>query len=116
MPYLLARRLSRILGIPLCCPLHTTREMKPQKGLDLAGRLQNTKDAYACRSGTDLSGARVLLVDDIITTGSTVSACALALLQGGAVSVFAVSVAAKEELPPEKRVPKQQQPQEKQSK
>ncbi|WP_294541224.1 phosphoribosyltransferase family protein [uncultured Gemmiger sp.] len=116
MPYLLARRLSRILGIPLSCPLHTTREMKPQKGLDLAGRLQNTKDAYACRSGTDLSGARVLLVDDIITTGSTVSACALALLQGGAVSVFAVSVAAKEELPPEKRVPKQQQPQEKQSK
>ena len=55
-------------------------------------------------------------MDDIITTGATVSACALALLQGGAVSVFAVSVAANEELPPEKRLPKEKRAQEKQSK
>ena len=89
--------------------------MQPQKNLDLAARMQNTKNAYACRPGTDLSGARVLLVDDIITTGATVSACALALLQGGAASVFAVSVAAKEDLPPEKRLPKKQT-QEKQNK
>lgn len=116
MPRLLARRLSRILGIPMACPLYTTREMKPQKGLDLSARLKNTKDAYACRPGTDLSGARVLLVDDIITTGATVSACALALLQGGAVSVFAVSVAAKEDLPPDKRLPEKRRVQENQSK
>lgn len=113
LPQLLAERLSRILHIPMACPLYTTRTMLPQKGLDLTARLKNTKDAYACRPGADLSGARVLLVDDIITTGSTVSACALALLQGGAVSVFAVSVAAKEDLPPDKRLPLKEQAQEK---
>ena len=62
-------------------------------------RLANKKDAYACRPGTDLTGKRVLLVDDIITTGATVSACALALLQAGAVEVTAAAVAATEELP-----------------
>lgn len=116
LPGLLAGRLSRILGIPMACPLYTKKKMLPQKNLDLAARLKNTKDAYACRPGTDLSGARVLLVDDIITTGATVSACALALLEGGAASVFAVSVAAKEDLPPDKRLPKERQTQEKQSK
>lgn len=116
LPGLLAKRFSRVLGIPTASPLRTTRKMQPQKDLDLAERLRNTKDAYACRPGTDLSGQRVLLVDDIITTGATVSACALALLQGGAVSVFAVSVAANEELPPDKRLPKKGRVQEKQSK
>lgn len=116
LPGLLAKRLSKVLDIPAASPLRTTREMRPQKDLDLAGRIQNTKDAYACRPGTDLSGARVLLVDDIITTGATVSSCALALLQGGAASVFAVSVAADEELPPDKRLPKKGRAQEKQSK
>ena len=116
MPRLLAKRLSRILDIPVAYPLYTTRKMQPQKNLDLNARLRNTRGAYACRRGTDLSGMRVLLVDDIITTGATVSACALTLLQGGAVSVFAVSVAAKEDLPPNKRLPKQGQTQEKQSK
>lgn len=116
LPQLLAGRLSRILGVPMACPLATTRTMLPQKDLDLPARLRNTKDAYTCLHGTDLSGARVLLVDDIITTGATVSACALALLQGGAASVFAVSIAAKEDLPPDKRLPQKGQTQEKQSK
>lgn len=116
LPGLLAKRLSLVMGIPTANPLHTTRKMLPQKDLDLAARLRNTKDAYACRPGTDLSGQRVLLVDDIITTGATVSACALALLQGGAASVFAVCVAANEDLPPEKRLPEKGRTQEKQSK
>jgi len=45
------------------------------------------------------SGKRVLLVDDIITTGATVSACALALQQAGAYEITAAAVAATEELP-----------------
>ncbi len=90
----LAARLAKILGAPLLRVLTVTRPMRPQKGLDRLGRMQNTRGAYACRKGADLAGMRILLVDDVITTGATVSACALALLQGGAASVFAVSVAA----------------------
>lgn len=90
----LAARLAKILGVPLLRVLTPTRPMRPQKGLDRMERMQNTRGAYACRKGTDLAGMRILLVDDVITTGATASACALALLQGGAASVFAVSVAA----------------------
>lgn len=90
----MALRLGQIIGAPVLNALRTTRTMRPQKGLDRTQRLLNTRGAYACRPGTDLAGMRLLLVDDVITTGATVSACALALLQGGAASVFAVSVAA----------------------
>lgn len=105
LPLLLARRLGRILGIPVIRPLQVTRKILPQKTLDLAQRQKNTKDAYACRPGTDLTGKRVLLVDDIITTGSTVSACALALLSAGAVTVDAACIAVKEDLPKDKQKP-----------
>ena len=99
MPLLLARRLGVLMQLPVTTPLYSTKPLQPQKGLTRAERLANKKDAYACRPGTDLTGKRVLLVDDIITTGATVSACALALLQAGAVEVTAAAVAATEELP-----------------
>ena len=81
-----------------------TRRSAAQKQLGRAGRMQNAKTAYACRPGTDLSGKRVLLVDDIITTGATASACALALLQAGASDVTAAAIAAVEELPRQQRI------------
>lgn len=99
MPLLLARRLGVLMQLPVMTPLYSTKPLQPQKALTRAERLANKKDAYACRPGTDLTGKRVLLVDDIITTGATVSACALALLQAGAVEVTAAAVAATEELP-----------------
>lgn len=103
LPALLARRLGAVLGIPVQNALQTTRRMTAQKTLDYAARLRNVRGGYAVRPGVDLSGARVLLVDDIITTGATVSACALALQQGGAAEVFALCIAATEELPKEKQ-------------
>ncbi|MEE0801343.1 MAG: phosphoribosyltransferase family protein [Gemmiger sp.] len=103
LPELLARRLGQTLGIPVEHPLILTRKIRPQKSLDAAQRRRNTLDAYGCRAGTDLTGKRVLLVDDVITTGSTVSACALALIAAGAVSVDAVCFAADEELPRDKQ-------------
>lgn len=103
LPLLLARRLGQVLDIPVQQVLHPTRALRPQKQLNREERLQNTRDAYAALPGTDLTGRRVLLVDDIITTGATVSACALALAQAGAADVFAVCIAADEELPKEKQ-------------
>lgn len=105
LPLLLARRLGILWGIPVQMPLYVTGKSTPQKGLSRSERMQNAKNAYHCRPGADLSGKRVLLVDDIITTGATVSVCAVALLQACAVDVTAAAIAAAEELPKEKRLP-----------
>jgi ComF family protein len=58
-------------------------------------RWANVKDAFVARQGEELAGKHVLLVDDVITTGATIEACALALKQSGAqqVSVFAIACA-----------------------
>lgn len=103
LPYLLARRLGLVLGIPLRPVLAVTRQTKEQKSLTQAERFHNVRGAYAVRPGADLTGQRVLLVDDIITTGATVSACAQALLAAGAETAAALCLAANEELPKEKR-------------
>ncbi|HJD20524.1 MAG TPA: ComF family protein [Candidatus Gemmiger faecigallinarum] len=97
LPDRVARRLGQILGLPVYGDLRPTRRMLPQKSLPLAQRLQNQKDGYALRPGSEAAGRRVILVDDVITSGATVSACALALFRGGAADVFAISIAADEE-------------------
>lgn len=102
MPRLLAKRLGVVLHLPVQEVLTTTRALKEQKNLDLAQRLQNTRGAYTVRPGVDLGGKRVLLVDDVITSGATASACAQALLAAGAAEVFAVSAAVTEDLPKSK--------------
>ena len=85
--------------VPVVTPLYIKNPGRPQKELTREQRLQNARGAFGCRPGTDLTGRRVLLIDDIITTGATASACALALLEAGAVEVTAVAIAAAEELP-----------------
>lgn len=105
LPLLLARRLGKILDIPVETPLTARRTVQAQKALTRTERMQNARNAYHCRKETDLSGKRVLLVDDIITTGATVSACAQALLEAGAIEVSAAALAAAEELPKEKQIP-----------
>ena len=97
LPLLLARRLGKVLGVPVETPLYLKNPGRPQKELTREERLRNAKGAFACQSGAVLSAKRVLLVDDIITTGATVSACAMALMQAGAVDVTVVSIAAAEE-------------------
>ena len=110
LPLLLARRLGAVLGVPVETPLYIKRRGRPQKELTREQRLQNARGAFGCRPGTDLTGRRVLLIDDIITTGATASACALALLEAGAVEVTAVAIAAAEELPKSRKKPPGQNP------
>ena len=105
LPLLLARRLGILFQIPVCQSLCVTRESAAQKSLSRVERLRNAKKAYRCKTGADLSGKRVLLVDDIITTGATISSCALALLEAGAVEVTAAAIAVDEDMPKEKQKP-----------
>ena len=89
-----------INGLP---PVDKGDLIRKVKELTRDERLQNARGAFVCHPGADLTGKRVLLVDDIITTGATASACALALLQAGATDVTVAAVAVAEELPKEKR-------------
>ena len=95
---------SCIVPVPPRQPLPGMPELTREQ------RLQNARGAFGCRPGTDLTGRRVLLIDDIITTGATASACALALLEAGAVEVTAVAIAAAEELPKSRKKPPETKP------
>lgn len=91
---LLARELGRQgLRVPLARVLVRTRNTPPQVGMSRAARLANVKGAFRVRRPRDVAGKRVLLVDDVMTTGATVGACARELLKHGAGSVT-VAVAA----------------------
>lgn len=105
LPFLVARRLGILFEIPVLTPLQVTKGTPAQKSLSREARLENAKHAYSCRPDADLSGKRVLLIDDIITTGATISSCGLALLKAGAVDVTAAAIAVAEDLPKEKRSP-----------
>jgi ComF family protein len=66
----------------------TTSQVK----LDAKQRKENVHEAFCCSDGS-LAGKRVLLVDDVCTTGATLEACAIALQESGALSVQALTLA-----------------------
>lgn len=88
---LLAEGIARELGRPLARILRKTRRTRAQTALPLAERLENPRDAY--RAGPGASDRAVLLVDDVLTTGATASACARALYQARAREVNVAVVA-----------------------
>ncbi len=103
LPYLLADRLGKVLQIPVRTVIVMKRRTKAQKNLSKEDRFRNVRNAYIVKPGIDLTGKRILLLDDVITTGATISACAHALQQAGASQVAALCLAADELLPKEKQ-------------
>lgn len=90
---LLAKRLGERLEIPVRTDLLArVKNTRPQKELGSLGRLNNLLSAFAVKRW-DEELKRVVLVDDIYTTGSTAEACTRALLAAGAQKVFVVSAA-----------------------
>jgi len=73
--------------------LDRVRYTKTQTAFDRTERMQNLRNAFRLRTGQDVQGSRVLLVDDVLTTGSTLSECARVLKNGGATSVYAATAA-----------------------
>jgi ComF family protein len=91
---LLARAVARRRGIPVVRALRRTRSTQTQAGLSNTERRKNVAAAFQCRrSGETLAGRRVLLIDDVMTTGSTAAACARVLKQAGAARVVLLTVA-----------------------
>jgi ComF family protein len=100
---LLARGLSRRSEIPVVKALKRSRSTKTQAGLSNHARRRNVTNAFRARP---VEGKRILLIDDVMTTGATATACALALKRAGAARVAVLTVArADRRLPDARTVP-----------
>jgi competence protein ComFC len=90
---LLAARLQRRCHFPVRPLLQRIRYTTTQTRFDRRERMENLAGAFRLRRGAVVQGLRVLLVDDVLTTGSTLSECAAVLKKSGALSVHAATAA-----------------------
>ncbi|HTB11849.1 MAG TPA: ComF family protein [Bryobacteraceae bacterium] len=90
---LLAREVARRWGVPVANVVRRVKPTAPQAGLSNSKRRLNVRGAFAIRKGQSIKGLRVLLIDDVLTTGATASACARVLKRAGASHVAVAAVA-----------------------
>ena len=90
---LLAELLTAQISIPSKPVLKRVRYTTTQTALDRAERMENLHNAFRLRRNANVRGLRVLLIDDVLTTGSTLSECARILKRSGAISVYAATAA-----------------------
>ena len=92
--YLLIRKWAKEAGIPFDgLTLQRHRYTEPQTALSRAKRKRNMRGAFSLRDGGRVVGKRILLVDDVYTTGATVNECARVLTKAGAKSVDVLTLA-----------------------
>jgi ComF family protein len=91
---LLADSLGRYLRLPVsCADVVRMVRTEPQMSLTRQARLRNLRRAFQVRNAQAFAGRRLLLIDDVFTTGTTLNECAKALLSAGAASVSALTLA-----------------------
>jgi ComF family protein len=90
---LLAEPVARHLGITLKANLQRNRYTKSQAGLNETERQANLKGSFRVRRPEDLADKRILLIDDVFTTGATLRVAAGALKDAGAARVAALTLA-----------------------
>lgn len=96
--YLLAREMCRAWGIEPTALLKKMRDNPAQSTLKGAeARKANVLGVYEAVNGEKITGARILLVDDILTTGATLRECVRVLTAAGAESVLCATLAANDE-------------------
>lgn len=91
---LLARRLSRMTRIPVMegVLIRTRHTPSQAKSDSVERRRENIKNAFKCVR-RDISGKRILLIDDVCTSGATLNSCAASLKSAGAASVWGLTLA-----------------------
>lgn len=92
---LLASGLGAELRLPVAAPgcVERIRETPTQTGLKAAHRRRNVEGAFRAEKHGWMEGRRMLLIDDVMTTGATVEECSAALMDAGCASVHVVTVA-----------------------
>lgn len=89
---LLAQRVGRELSLPVLPALVRVRKTPHQVGLEAAARHRNLQGAFALRPQVEVQDQRLILVDDVRTTGSTLSECAAVLRSAGANAVYGLTL------------------------
>jgi ComF family protein len=96
---ILGKSLAKGTGIPLFRSLSRKQNTAPQFGLDWDERRRNVRGAFALRQAHKLAGKRILLVDDVMTTGATVQEiCRVLRGQSDVKSIDVLTVARVEKL------------------
>ena len=91
--WLLAEAVAAELDVPRAEALRRVAARPPQVGLPLDARQDNVRGIFAPNPGVEVSGQVVLLVDDVVTTGSTAAEAARVLLEAGAAGVDLLTLA-----------------------
>ena len=89
---ILAKQLSKIMNLPLVDAISKSKDTKRQATLDKEQRLKNLQDAFTVEKSM-VKGKKVLIVDDVTTTGATAESIAKKLKKAGAVKVMLITVA-----------------------
>ena len=91
---LLAKELSKLCHVPVdYTSVIKHKATKPQVAFSCKERIQNVKGVFSVKHQDKIKGKRVVLIDDVMTTGSTLKECALAIKAAGAKSVDTLTVA-----------------------
>ncbi|MDQ2843380.1 MAG: ComF family protein [Acidobacteriota bacterium] len=90
---LLAQPVAKRYGLRLSANLYRKRYTQAQAGLGESERRKNLKGSFAVRRGQQVAGKRILLIDDVFTTGASLRAASEALKSAGAAHVSVLTVA-----------------------
>lgn len=91
---ILANNISKLTGIKISTDIYRTKYTKPQSSIvDKFQKVSNVKNAFRVKKSNDFRNKKIILIDDIVTSGSTVNECAKMLMKAGAEEVYVLSAA-----------------------